>query len=63
MCSGEGRPTLLKPVPNFKLIQVPIFYDKILDIPDFQNFWSTFSLRKLKDISQIHRICDHIIYF
>ena len=29
---------LLKPIPNFTLIQDPIIYHKILDIPDFQNF-------------------------
>ena len=48
---------LFKPLPNFMLIWDPLTYDKILNILDFQNFRTTFTISKLsikytKEISQ-----------
>ena len=45
--STLGCPSVLKPLPNFMLIQDYIIYHKILDIPDFQNFRTPFTIRQL----------------
>ena len=58
-----GCPTLLKPLSNFTLIQDPIIYDKISDIPDFQTLFTILQLsnkyigeiaENTKEIGQYH---------
>ena len=38
---------IIQTFSKFTLIQDPIIYDKITGIPDFQNFRTTFTIRKL----------------
>ena len=49
-----GCPTLLKPLSNFTLIQDPIIYDEILDIPDFQTTFTILQLsaKYIREISE-----------
>jgi hypothetical protein len=63
-----GCPTLLKPLLNFMLIHNPINYDKLLDIPDFQNFRTLFTILQLRTkytskLSGYTKKFHHIIFF
>ena len=63
-----GCPTLFKPLPNCMLIRDTIINDEIRDIPEFQNFWTPFTIRQLSakytyirkyDMYDIYDICQH----